>query len=555
MRYERLVSLLTVRSKKHPGPISMTVLRSAVDRGSEEFSRRADTYRAVLDTLHERYAWAVAGGGPRMVDRHRSRGKILVRDRIDLLVDPLSPFLELSPLACHGLYDNKVPSAGLVTGIGVVEGAVCMIIANDATTKGGSFFRETVKKHVRAQDIAFENRLPVIYLVDCGGANLSQGDEVFPDQDHFGGAFYRQCRMSAEGIPQIAAVFGECTAGGAYIPALADEFVMTAGTSSVHLGGPQIVKAAIREIVDRDSLGGAEMHARVSGVSDHFARNELDAIACTRQIVAALNVVQSTHGAVRPSRPPLYDPADIPGIVGGDLTVPFDQREIIARLVDGSEFHEFKPLFGTTLVCGFAHLHGMPVGILANNGVLFSEAAVKGVHFIELCDQRQVPLLFLQNVTGFMVGSEAERGGIAKHSAKLVYAVANARVPRYTLVTGGSYGAGNYGMSGRGFRPRFMFMWPNARLGTMNPDVGSSVLMDLRRSSITNTDTSEAELCAYEAGLRRMFSEQSDPYYCSARVWDDGLIEPRDTRDVLGLVLAIGAMQPPVQGNRPVYRM
>lgn len=533
----------------------MAILTSSIDTGSAAFKANAEIYDGLLQTLRERYAWALAGGGEKMVQRHRERGKIPARDRIELLVDPLSPFLELSPLAAWGLYDNKVPAAGIVTGIGTVRGTVCMIIANDATTKGGSFFKETIKKHIRAQDIAFENRLPVIYLVDCGGANLAQGDEVFPDQDHFGGAFYRQCRMSAAGIPQIAAVFGECTAGGAYIPALSDEIVMTAGNSSVHLGGPQIVKAAIKEIVDREALGGAEMHSTVSGVSDHFARDELEAIAKTRDIVGALNQVQEAHGKLRASRPPLYNAADIPGIVGADLTRPFDQREIIARLVDGSEFHEFKPLYGSTLVCGFAHIHGLPVGIIANNGVLFSESALKGAHFIELCDQRNTPILFLQNITGFMVGSEAERTGIAKNSAKLVYAVANARVPRYTLVTGGSYGAGNYGMSGRGFRPRFMFMWPNARLGTMSPDVGSSVLMDLRRSSISRHTGTPEELAAYEAKLRQMFDEQSNPYYCTARLWDDGLIEPQDTREVLGLCLAIGAMQPPVTGNRPVYRM
>lgn len=533
----------------------MAILTSSIDTGSAAFKANAEIYDGLLQTLRERYAWALAGGGEKMVQRHRERGKIPARDRIDLLVDPLSPFLELSPLAAWGLYDNKVPAAGIVTGIGTVRGTVCMIIANDATTKGGSFFKETIKKHIRAQDIAFENRLPVIYLVDCGGANLAQGDEVFPDQDHFGGAFYRQCRMSAAGIPQIAAVFGECTAGGAYIPALSDEIVMTAGNSSVHLGGPQIVKAAIKEIVDREALGGAEMHSTVSGVSDHFARDELEAIAKTRDIVGALNQVQEAHGKLRASRPPLYNAAEIPGIVGADLTRPFDQREIIARLVDGSEFHEFKPLYGSTLVCGFAHIHGLPVGIIANNGVLFSESALKGAHFIELCDQRNTPILFLQNITGFMVGSEAERTGIAKNSAKLVYAVANARVPRYTLVTGGSYGAGNYGMSGRGFRPRFMFMWPNARLGTMSPDVGSSVLMDLRRSSISRHTGTPEELAAYEAKLRQMFDEQSNPYYCTARLWDDGLIEPQDTREVLGLCLAIGAMQPPVTGNRPVYRM
>ena len=431
----------------------MATLASSIDKGTEAYKANAAIYDDLVKTLHARQAWALAGGGDRMMARHRERGKIPARDRIDMLIDPLSPFLELSPLAAWGLYDNKVPSAGIVTGIGTVRGVVCMIIANDATTKGGSFYKETIRKHVRAQDIAFENRLPVVYLVDCGGANLSQGDEVFPDQDHFGGAFYRQCRMSAAGIPQIAAVFGECTAGGAYIPALSDEVVMTAGNSSVHLGGPQIVKAAIKEIVDRETLGGAEMHSTVSGVSDHFARDEAEAIAKTRDIVGALSRVQNTYGELRASRPPLFDPTEIPGIVGADLTRPFDQREIIARLVDASEFHEFKPLWGSTLVCGFAHIHGLPIGILANNGVLFTESALKGAHFIELCDQRNVPILFLQNITGFMVGSEAERNGIAKNSAKLVYAVANARVPRYTVVTGGSYGAGNYGMSGRGFRP------------------------------------------------------------------------------------------------------
>jgi 3-methylcrotonyl-CoA carboxylase beta subunit len=533
----------------------MATLGSTIDPRSETFQTNAAIYDGLLKTLRARQAWSLAGGGDRMVQRHRDRGKIPVRERIDLLIDPLSPFLELSPLAAWGLYDNAVPGAGLVTGIGTIRGVICMIIANDATTKGGSFFKETIRKHVRAQDIAFENRLPVVYLVDCGGANLAQGDEVFPDQDHFGGAFYRQCRMSASGIPQIAAVFGECTAGGAYIPALADEVVMTAGNSSVHLGGPQIVKAAIREIVDRDTLGGAEMHSTVSGVSDHFARDEMEAIAKTRDIVGALNRVQPTYGDIRPARPPLFDINEIPGIVGADLTRPFDQREIIARLVDGSEFHEFKPLYGATLVCGFAHIQGMPIGILANNGVLFSDSSLKGAHFIELCDQRNIPILFLQNITGFMVGSDAERNGIAKNSAKLVYAVSNARVPRYTVVTGGSYGAGNYGMSGRGFRPRFMFMWPNARLGTMSPDVGSSVLMDLRRSSISRNPATEADLAEHEQKLRKMFDEQSDPYYCTARLWDDGLIEPTDTRDVLALCMAVGAMEPPATGVRPVYRM
>ncbi|MGE3065678.1 MAG: carboxyl transferase domain-containing protein [Hyphomicrobiaceae bacterium] len=533
----------------------MAVLKTNCDPQDATFLANAAAYGTLLDGLQEKFDWALAGGGAKMIARHRQRGKLLVRDRIDLLIDPLTPFLELSPLAAWGLYDNTLPSAGIVTGIGTIRNVTCVIIANDATVKGGSFYKETVRKHIRAQDIAWENRLPIVYLVDCGGANLQNLEDVFPDQEHFGGTFYRQCRMSAEGLPQLAAVFGECTAGGAYIPALSDEFVMVANNSSIHLGGPQIVKAAISEVVDRDALGGALMHSTVSGVSDHFANDEREAIAKLRDMVGALNYAQPLGGDIRAVRRPLYDIAELPGIVGTDLSQPLDQREIIARIVDGSEFHEFKPLFGETLVCGFAHIEGLPVGIIANNGVLFSHSTLKGVHFIELCDQRDVPILFLQNTTGFMVGSDAERGGIAKHSAKLVYAVSNARVPRYTLVTGGSYGAGNYGMSGRGFRPRFMFMWPNARLGGMNPDVGSSVLMDLRRASISRNPASPEELAAYEAELRQMFDSKSDPYYCSARIWDDGIIDPRDTRKVLALCLATGAMRPAAPANRPVYRM
>jgi 3-methylcrotonyl-CoA carboxylase beta subunit len=533
----------------------MAVLRSNANVSSDAARGNAALYAGLLADLHAKYDWALAGGGPKMISRHLARGKILVRDRIDLLIDPLTPFLELSPLAAWGLYENELPSAGIVTGIGTVKGVTCVIIANDATVKGGSFFKETVRKHIRAQDIAIENRLPVIYLVDCGGANLQNLEDVFPDQEHFGGTFYRQCRMSADGVPQLAAVFGECTAGGAYIPALSDEFVMVAGNASIHLGGPQIVRAAISEVVDRDSLGGALLHATVSGVSDHFAADEHQAIAKLRDMVGALNYPQPLAGDIRLPRPPLFDASELPAIVGADLSRPLDQREIIARVVDGSDFHEFKPLYGETIVCGFAHIQGLPVGILANNGVLFSESTLKAVHFIELCDQRDVPLLFLQNTTGFMVGSEAERGGISKNSAKLVYAVSNARVPRYTLVTGGSYGAGNYGMSGRGFRPRFMFMWPNARLGGMNPDVGSSVLMDLRRASISRHPATDEELAAYEADLRNMFETKSDPYYCTARLWDDGIIDPVDTRTVLALCLATGAMRPAHREHRPVYRM
>jgi len=533
----------------------MAQLTSRCNPNDPLFRANAEAYDGLLADLHAKFDWALAGGGSKMVERHFKRNKLLVRDRIDLLIDPLTPFLELSPLAGWGLYNNGLPSAGIVTGIGTVRGVTCMIIANDATVKGGSFFKETVRKHIRAQDIAQENRLPVVYLVDCGGANLQNLEDVFPDQEHFGGTFYRQCRMSAEGIPQVAAVFGESTAGGAYIPVLCDEFVMVAENSSIHLGGPQIVRAAISEVVDRDSLGGALMHTTVSGVSDHYAPDERAAIAKLREIIGALNYPQPFSPNRIAPREPLFDAAELPGIVGNDLSRPLDQREIIARIVDGSAFHEFKPQFGETLLCGFAHIDGFPVGIIANNGVLFSNSTLKGVHFIGLCDQRNIPLLFLQNTTGFMVGSDAERGGIAKNSAKLVYAVSNTRVPRYTLVTGGSYGAGNYGMCGRGFRPRFMFMWPNARLGGMNPDVGSSVLMDLRRASISRHPATEEELAAYEAELRRQFDEKSNPYYCTARVWDDGIIAPADTRSVLALCLATGAMQPQSLGHRPVYRM
>ena len=533
----------------------MSILATRIDPNAPDFRDRSHRYGAVLDTLHARLDWALASGGPKMVERHRERGKILVRDRIDLLIDPGTAFLELTPLAAWGLYGGELPSAGIVTGIGTVRSTACMIIANDATVKGGSFHRETVKKHIRAQEIASENRLPVLYLVDCGGANLNQMEEVFYDENHFGGTFHRQCRMSAEGIPQLAVVFGECTAGGAYIPALCDEFVMVDGNASIHLGGPQIVKAAISEVVDRMDLGGAMLHSLQSGVSDHIAPDEQAALGRLRDMVAALNYAQPFAPGRQTPRPPRHDPAEIPGIVGTDLSRPFDQREVIARIVDDSAFHEFKPAWGETLVTGFAHIEGFAVGIIANNGVLFSEACLKGAHFIELCDQRGIPLLFLQNTTGFMVGRDAELGGISKHSAKLVYAMANSRVPRYTVVTGSSYGAGNYGMSGRGFRPRFMFMWPNARLGGMNPDVGSSVLMDLRRASISRNPASEEELAAYEAKLRRMFEEKSDPYFCTARLFDDGIIDPRDTRRVLGICLAVGAMRPEPRPARPVYRM
>ena len=448
-----------------------------------------------------------------------------------------------------------MPGAGIVTGIGIVHGTPCMIIANDATVKGGSFFHETVKKHLRAQDIAAENRLPCLYLVDCGGAYLPEQDRVFPDKGHFGTTFYNQCRMSASGLPQLSAVFGGCTAGGAYIPALSDEVVMVRGNARIHLGGPSIVKAAIDEDVDGETLGGAAMHTSVSGVSDYLAEDEPEALQKLRDIVAGLNWQRPCTASRRPTRPPLFDAGEIGGIVERDPKLPYDVREVIARLVDASEFQEFKPGWGETLVCGTAHWHGYPVGILANNGPLFSESSVKGAHFIEICDQRNIPLLFLQNITGFMVGTEAERGGIAKHSAKLVYAVACARVPRFTVLIGGSYGAGNYGMCGRGFDPRFLFAWPNARIATMSPDVATNVLLELRRSSVKRDAASDDDLAELERRTRAQFTEQSDPYYASARLWDDGVIEPAQTRDVIGLCLVLAAATPRATAPSPVYRM
>ncbi len=533
----------------------MSVLPNRVSPRGEPFRRNLAHYDALLATLRQRHAEAAAGGGPRHVARHHERGKLLARDRIDRLLDPQTPFLELSPLAALGLYGNEVPAAGIITGIGVVHGTPCMLIANDATVKGGSFFHETVRKHLRAQEIARENRLPCLYLVDCGGAYLPEQDRVFPDRGHFGSTFYGQCRMSADGIPQLSAVFGGCTAGGAYIPALSDEVVMVQGNARIHLGGPSIVKVAINEDVDGETLGGAAMHTRVSGVSDYLAADEPAALACLREIVAGLNQRRPCYAARHEARPPLYDADEIGGIIDADPRVPYDVRDVLGRLVDGSEAAEFKPDWGSSLVCVTAHLHGYPVGILANNGPLFSDSSLKGAHFIELCDQRHIPLLFLQNITGFMVGTDAERGGIAKHSAKLVYAVACARVPRFTVIIGGSYGAGNYGMCGRGFDPRFLFAWPNARIATMSPDVAAGVLLELRRSSVQRGAAGDAELRELEASTRAQFTAQSDPYYATARLWDDGIIEPGQTRDVLGLCLALAAAEPRQERRAPVYRM
>lgn len=532
----------------------MSRIHSRIDPRSGSFIANHEHYAHLLGTLRERTAVAIAGGHEKLRARHHQRGKILVRDRIDMLVDPATPFLELSPLAAWGQYGNEVPGAGIVTGIGIVSGTPCVVIANDATVKGGSFFHETVKKHVRAQEIAGQNRLPCIYLVDCGGAYLPEQDRVFPDRDHFGNTFHRQCTMSAAGLPQISAVFGGCTAGGAYIPALSDQVVMVAGNARIHLGGPSIVKIAINEDADGETLGGAEMHTRVSGVADHLARDEPHAIALVRDIVAELNMERTLRCAATPP-PPLYDADEIMGVISRERRVPYDVREIIARLVDASAFQEFKPEWGETLVCGTAKIHGQAVGILGNNGALFSQSSLKGAHFVALCDQRAIPLVFLHNITGYMVGTEAERGGIAKNSAKMVYAMSIAQVPRLSVIVGGSYGAGNYGMCGRGFRPDFLFAWPSAEVATMSADIAANVMLELRRNNVKLPPPTEDELAGIEKGVRDQYGEQSDPYYATSRLWDDGLIEPGQTRDVLGLCLAIVTSVPEFKRRTPVYRM
>ena len=534
----------------------MAVTTSNINPGSKDFKANASAFNERLEILRAQKAYVAKGGGEAHVQRHRKRGKLLVRDRIDLLVDPLTSFLEIAPLAAWGQYENEVPAAGIVTGIGIVAGTPVMIIANDATVKGGSFYRETVKKHIRAQEIAEANRLPCLYLVDCGGANLPQQDQVFPDKDHFGNTFLRQCRMSASGLPQISAVFGGCTAGGAYIPALSDELIMVRGQARIHLGGPSIVKVAINEESDGEALGGAEMHTTVSGVSDYLAEDEYEAIAKMRDIIASLAIKRSM-APPKAIQPPRYPEHELTGVVPADRRTPYDAREIIARLVDASDFIEFKPDWGVTLVAGTAWIHGFPVGILANNGPLHSDSALKAAHFISMCDQRGIPLLFLQNISGFMVGVDAERGGIAKNSAKMVYAMATAEVPRLTVIVGGSYGAGNYGMCGRGFWPEFLFAWPTAECATMSADIASNVMLELRRTSVRLGDPTDEELAAIEQKVRAQYAEQSDPYYATSRLWDDGIIEPSETRNVIGLCLALCASrsdQPP-RGQRRVFRM
>lgn len=532
----------------------MSQLQTRIDNRSEDFLANQKHYQILLNTLRERMAEFTSSGRQELIDRHHLRGKVLVRDRVDLLVDAGTPFLEFSPLAAWGQYKNQLPSAGIVTGIGIVLGTPCVIIANDATVKGGSFYEETVKKHVRAQEIAAENRLPCIYMVDCGGANLPQQDKVFPDRDHFGNTFHRQCNMSVSGLPQLSVVFGGCTAGGAYIPALSDQSIMVEGNSRIHLGGPSIVKVAINEDVDGETLGGAAMHTRVSGVTDHLAADEPTAIAMMRDIVGELNMERVLDKGKKIGAP-IADPEELTGVISHDRRVPYDVREIIIRIIDDSQFQEFKPEWGETVVCGTARIYGYPVGIIGNNGALFSESALKAAHFIELCGQRNIPLLFLHNITGFMVGTEAERTGIAKNSAKMVYAMSTAQVPKISVIVGGSYGAGNYGMCGRGFRPNFMFAWPSAELATMSADIAANVMLELRRTSVKGEPATEEELEAIEKQVRDQYGEQSDPYYATSRLWDDGMIEPTQTRDVLGLCLSIVSTVPEDGPRTPVYRM
>ena len=535
----------------------MSVIKSKINPRSDEFAANRGAMQAQVDDLRARVESVRQGGGERARERHLSRGKLLPRDRIRVLLDVGSPFLELSQLAAGGMYDDEVPSAGIITGIGRVSGRECMIVANDATVKGGTYYPITVKKHLRAQEIARENHLPCIYLVDSGGANLPSQDEVFPDREHFGRIFYNQANMSAMGIPQIAVVMGSCTAGGAYVPAMAEESIIVKEQGTIFLAGPPLVKAATGEVVSAEDLGGADVHSRTSGVTDHYALNDAHALGLARRAVQNLNRHKTVALDIRPSRPPLHDPAEIYGLVPDDTRRPYDVREVIARIVDGSEFDEFKALYGTTLVCGFAHIHGYPVGIVANNGVLFSESALKGTHFIELCSQRGIPLVFLQNITGFMVGRKYESGGIAKDGAKMVTAVACARVPKFTVILGGSFGAGNYGMCGRAYSPRFLWMWPNARISVMGGEQAANVMAQVRRDILERKGEdwpAEAEE-RFKQPIREQYETQGHPYYATARLWDDGVIDPADTRRVLGLGISASLNAPVETTEFGLFRM
>ncbi|MCT9820008.1 methylcrotonoyl-CoA carboxylase [Microbacterium sp. W1N] len=534
----------------------MTTLETSVVH-DDRFAEADAAQSALAARLRERLRTAAAGGSAASRERHVARGKLLARDRVDRLLDEGSPFLEVAPLAADGLYDGEAPGAGVVAGIGLVHGRHVMVVCNDATVKGGTYFPLTVKKHLRAQEIALENRLPCIYLVDSGGAFLPLQDEVFPDRDHFGRIFYQQARLSAAGIPQLAAVLGSCTAGGAYVPAMCDETVIVRGQGTIFLGGPPLVKAAIGEEVTSEELGGGELHARTSGVVDHLADDDAHALEILRDIVATLPAPPPPVWEVTAPVSPAVSPDDLYGVVPVDLTRPYDVREVIARLVDASAFHEFKREYGDTLVTGFARLHGHPVGIVANNGILFRESALKGAHFIELCDQRGVPLIFLQNITGFMVGRDAEAGGIAKDGAKMVTAVATTRVPKFTVIIGGSFGAGNYSMCGRAYSPRFLWTWPASRISVMGGPQAAAVLATVREEQLAarGTPWQPAERAAFEEPVRARFDEQGDPYYATARLWDDGILDPADTRDALGLALDVAARAPLPDPGFGLFRM
>jgi 3-methylcrotonyl-CoA carboxylase beta subunit len=536
----------------------MQVIESQVDTRSGEFAARTAHHAALTAELRDQLAKVRQGGSERARQRHRDRGGLLARERIDVLIDPGSPFLELSPMAAHELYAGAAPSAGIITGIGRVMGRECMIVANDATVKGGTYFPMTVKKHLRAQEVALENRLPCIYLVDSGGAFLPLQADVFPDRDHFGRIFYNQALMSAAGIPQIAVVLGMCTAGGAYMPAMSDEAIIVRGRGTIYLGGPPLVKAATGEVISAEELGGGDVHTRISGVADHLADDDNHALEIARDIVGTLNVRKRQDAVLAAVEPPAYAAEELLGIMPTDLRTPYDVREIIARLVDGSRMHEFKPRYGTTLVCGFARIHGMPVAILANNGVLFSESAQKAAHFIELAGVRKTPLLFLQNISGFMVGRQAEHGGIAKDGAKMVHAVSVANVPKISVLIGGSFGAGNYGMCGRGYQPRFLFSWPNSRISVMGGDQAAMVLSQVKRDQIEREQgrsLSAEEIAAIEDPIRAKYDTEGHPYYATARLWDDGVICPTETRDVIGLALSACANAEIPDWKPGVFRM
>ncbi len=535
----------------------MAVLTSAVSTRSEDFRANIAAHEAALAEVTAAAEHALAGGGQAARDRHMSRGKLLPRERINGLLDPGSPFLEVGLFGAHDLYDNACPSAGAIAGVGQVAGQDVMILCNDATVKGGTYMPMTVKKHLRAQEIAEENHLPCVYLVDSGGANLPNQDEVFPDRDHFGRIFFNQANMSAKGIGQIAVVMGSCTAGGAYVPAMSDVTIIVKDQGTIFLAGPPLVKVATGEVVTAEELGGGDAHTRLSGVADYLAESDHHALALAREAVSNLNPSPGAQLALEKPEDPLYDPAELLGVVPADIKTPYDIREVIARLVDGSRFDEFKARFGTTLVCGFAHLMGMPIGIIGNNGILFSESSVKGAHFIELCAQRKIPLVFLQNITGFMVGKDYEHGGIARHGAKLVTAVSTAKVPKITMIVGGSFGAGNYGMCGRAYSPRFLWTWPNSRISVMGGEQAAGVLASVKRAAIERAGESwsEKEEAAFKQPTIEMFETQSHPLYASARLWDDGIIDPRKSRDVLALSLK-ACLNAPIEDTRfGVFRM